>query len=158
MQRWFEYCNKHVLDLGSISKKRGCQNLIALVEANAGILVDKTVLDQGKFFLVFFFFFFQAEDGIRDTSVTGVQTCALPISHSDDPVARAITFEEYWEMQFERRGYINFTKKMRFEDGVMSYKRVKKVLSGLRSEERRVGKECRYGWGRGYGRERGLSR
>src|SRR5437879_9739288 len=27
------------------------------------------------------FFFFQAEDGIRDTSVTGVQTCALPISH-----------------------------------------------------------------------------
>src|SRR5215210_8340734 len=28
----------------------------------------------------FSFFFFQAEDGIRDTSVTGVQTCALPIS------------------------------------------------------------------------------
>ena len=30
-------------------------------------------------FFLFFFFFFQAEDGIRDTSVTGVQTCALPI-------------------------------------------------------------------------------
>src|SRR3989441_5534430 len=30
--------------------------------------------------LVFFFFFFQAEDGIRDKLVTGVQTCALPIS------------------------------------------------------------------------------
>src|SRR5438046_9394075 len=29
---------------------------------------------------MFFFFFFQAEDGIRDWSVTGVQTCALPIS------------------------------------------------------------------------------
>ena len=28
---------------------------------------------------VFFFFFFQAEDGIRDIGVTGVQTCALPI-------------------------------------------------------------------------------
>src|SRR2546422_4378597 len=28
---------------------------------------------------VFFFFFFQAEDGIRDVAVTGVQTCALPI-------------------------------------------------------------------------------
>src|SRR6478752_9200323 len=27
----------------------------------------------------FFFFFFQAEDGIRDVAVTGVQTCALPI-------------------------------------------------------------------------------
>src|SRR5688572_30887067 len=30
-------------------------------------------------FLFFFFFFFQAEDGIRDLTVTGVQTCALPI-------------------------------------------------------------------------------
>ena len=29
---------------------------------------------------LFFFFFFQAEDGIRDYKVTGVQTCALPIS------------------------------------------------------------------------------
>src|SRR5467141_3960197 len=29
--------------------------------------------------LLCFFFFFQAEDGIRDSSVTGVQTCALPI-------------------------------------------------------------------------------
>src|SRR3989449_6633719 len=28
---------------------------------------------------LFFFFFFQAEDGIRDVAVTGVQTCALPI-------------------------------------------------------------------------------
>src|SRR5256885_13877068 len=28
-----------------------------------------------------FFFFFQAEDGIRDYKVTGVQTCALPICH-----------------------------------------------------------------------------
>src|SRR5437762_12287841 len=32
--------------------------------------------------MLVFFFFFQAEDGIRDTSVTGVQTCALPISLS----------------------------------------------------------------------------
>src|SRR5699024_11877392 len=35
------------------------------------------------FFLVFFFF--QAEDGIRDRNVTGVQTCALPISMLDSP-------------------------------------------------------------------------
>src|SRR2546429_4470552 len=32
--------------------------------------------------LIIFFFFFQAEDGIRDVAVTGVQTCALPISGS----------------------------------------------------------------------------
>src|SRR6201994_5199290 len=31
------------------------------------------------YLIFFFFFFFQAEDGIRDVAVTGVQTCALPI-------------------------------------------------------------------------------
>src|SRR5260370_29245531 len=35
------------------------------------------------------FFFFQAEDGIRDSSVTGVQTCALPISRGNEQVAEA---------------------------------------------------------------------
>src|SRR3989441_4698140 len=34
---------------------------------------------------ILFFFFFQAEDGIRDKLVTGVQTCALPISHGQPP-------------------------------------------------------------------------
>src|SRR6478736_8759889 len=37
--------------------------------------------------MFFFFFFFQAEDGIRDLTVTGVQTCALPISWSSTEVA-----------------------------------------------------------------------
>src|SRR5260370_8859838 len=36
-----------------------------------------------------FFFFFQAEDGIRDSSVTGVQTCALPICLGDAPALLA---------------------------------------------------------------------
>src|SRR5207248_6148372 len=35
------------------------------------------------FFFFVFFFFFQAEDGIRDRTVTGVQTCALPIFTRD---------------------------------------------------------------------------
>src|SRR2546426_4746482 len=39
---------------------------------------------------IFFFFFFQAEDGIRDYKVTGVQTCALPISKSTNLVGPAI--------------------------------------------------------------------
>src|SRR6266542_6267788 len=34
---------------------------------------------------IFFIFFFQAEDGIRDATVTGVQTCALPISFGVPP-------------------------------------------------------------------------
>src|ERR1017187_10628922 len=40
--------------------------------------------------LYLFFFFFQAEDGIRDTSVTGVQTCALPISRQPDAEYRRL--------------------------------------------------------------------
>src|SRR3989449_9843020 len=38
--------------------------------------------------MFFFFFFFQAEDGIRDVAVTGVQTCALPISLVPESVAQ----------------------------------------------------------------------
>src|SRR5438270_3944958 len=37
-----------------------------------------------------YFFFFQAEDGIRDLTVTGVQTCALPIA-ADGPATRIST-------------------------------------------------------------------
>src|SRR5688572_30977158 len=48
--------------------------------------------------VILFFFFFQAEDGIRDLTVTGVQTCALPIypcstpSRSASNDARPLTF------------------------------------------------------------------
>src|SRR5688572_31082309 len=41
--------------------------------------------------MFFFFFFFQAEDGIRDLTVTGVQTCALPISTPAPTSATAAT-------------------------------------------------------------------
>src|SRR2546430_4228570 len=45
------------------------------------MLIFIVVLLSGMFlqYQFFFFFFFQAEDGIRDLTVTGVQTCALPI-------------------------------------------------------------------------------
>ena len=42
-------------------------------------------------FSIFCFFFFQAEDGIRDHCVTGVQTCALPISLVGCMVGRALS-------------------------------------------------------------------
>src|SRR5256886_5405821 len=38
-----------------------------------------TLFNCCKQYAIIFFFFFQAEDGIRDLTVTGVQTCALPI-------------------------------------------------------------------------------
>src|SRR5256885_11291711 len=40
------------------------------------------------------FFFFQAEDGIRDYKVTGVQTCALPISVAQGDVAQGFSPED----------------------------------------------------------------
>src|SRR5687768_797254 len=43
--------------------------------------------------MYFFFFFFQAEDGIRDVAVTGVQTCALPISGADVYVQKPISVD-----------------------------------------------------------------
>src|SRR2546430_4359226 len=89
------------------------------------------------------FFFFQAEDGIRDLTVTGVQTCALPISA--DHLAGT------WKLDPEKSGagtptISNFERDGDFiknSNGTMSY-RFK--FDGQRSEERRVGKECRSRW------------
>src|SRR5437762_11536563 len=76
-----------------------------------------------------YIFFFQAEDGIRDTSVTGVQTCALPISSSSVPTPTLV-------VATEDEG--NLIRSFRNLDRV-----VVTVPSELeRSEERRVGKEC----------------
>src|SRR5438034_9739778 len=74
---------------------------------------------------MFNFFFFQAEDGIRDHCVTGVQTCALPIS-------RAL------------RAAVRRRIALRLESRVQD---VWPIMPGSeRSEERRVGKECRSRW------------
>src|SRR5256886_7523452 len=45
------------------------------------------------------FFFFQAEDGIRDLTVTGVQTCALPISRCTGRHGAAIPRERHQRLQ-----------------------------------------------------------
>src|SRR5712664_4675051 len=71
------------------------------------------------FFIIFVFFFFQAEDGIRDLIVTGVQTCALPISSCSASRSASPCWcrAKCWSRGRRRR-----------------------------SEERRVGKECRSRW------------
>src|SRR5690625_7776013 len=75
-------------------------------------------------FLFFCFFFFQAEDGIRDGHVTGVQTCALPIS--------------------AHRVADRVTDSMRRAMDETDRRRNKQIAHNeARSEERRVGKECR---------------
>src|SRR6476646_224283 len=47
----------------------------------------------------FFFFFFQAEDGIRDHCVTGVQTCALPISWRIQAGDESVVLERAGDLQ-----------------------------------------------------------
>src|SRR5204862_2852680 len=82
----------------------------------------------------FFFFFFQAEDGIRDLYVTGVQTCALPIctTRSRTEVAGRLRRSDcQWSPSS------NDTWTPRSVPAKRSERR--------RSEERRVGKECRSG-------------
>src|SRR5437660_12460578 len=79
-----------------------------------------------------FVFFFQAEDGIRDGHVTGVQTCALPISNAGP---RSISVQIEPRTQNEK-----FTQsEQRNDPGERRHQRRRSP----RSEERRVGKECR---------------
>src|SRR5438105_9898780 len=95
----------------------------------------------------FVLFFFQAEDGIRDPLVTGVQTCALPISSPSASGSRATsrcligidvsaTIESSCS---QSRSCVSAT-------GPASELSMGSTPTPHRSEERRVGKECRSRW------------
>src|SRR5258706_8193849 len=93
-----------------------------------------------------FFFFFQAEDGIRDWSVTGVQTCALPILAP--PVGGPLGAGRP-ERPRQRRRLRGAVRRRRLR-GPGPRRQHDDPLSDDRdrgrSEERRVGKECRSRW------------
>src|SRR5690348_18410312 len=92
---------------------------------------------------MFFFFFFQAEDGIRDGRVTGVQTCALPIFHLR---TRKIYPTSLNWSTFPYR--TNICRRSRACSGLVSPGSAANSFFAsrrARSEERRVGKECRAG-------------
>src|SRR2546430_8829190 len=92
-------------------------------------------------------FFFQAEDGIRDLTVTGVQTCALPISVSPDlgtglfPSVTRTT----WPLA---TGAVVDGEQALSKSTMLSKAIIERFLTRtfIRSEERRVGKECRSRW------------
>src|SRR2546421_4761523 len=96
--------------------------------------------------VIVFFFFFQAEDGIRDLIVTGVQTCALPIfkisiaSFSTSTVKRNVPEDSASDIRASAgRSAICVQARASsttFDAGALP----------ARSEERRVGKECRSRW------------
>src|SRR5207302_2145083 len=98
------------------------------------------------------FFFFQAEDGIRDFHVTGVQTCALPICYRE--VSSGLT--PIMQMLARRKPGANLPvagspKAALAETAVCRSCKSSAAcprgrFSSGRSEERRVGKECVRRW------------
>src|SRR5206468_8692090 len=93
-------------------------------------------------------FFFQAEDGIRDLIVTGVQTCALPISAAapdavllPKPGAGADIVRVG-----EALAKAGAPERTRLWAMIETPLAVLNVAEIARSEERRVGKECRWRW------------
>src|SRR5256885_6869224 len=91
-----------------------------------------------------FFFFFQAEDGIRDYKVTGVQTCALPIS--TDPPRPAGHDVRVGDVDESEHGFAYHIIVVAMDEFVIEGGVPLKGTVTPRSEERRVGKECRSRW------------
>src|SRR5690606_40468208 len=100
------------------------------------------VLIQCTLWLLYFFFF-QAEDGIRDFHVTGVQTCALPILLRNDwpctaPGDGAGRHRSRVRLVFRKPPVGEFSGR-----GSSGNARRPVLRTSVRSEERRVGKEWR---------------
>src|SRR2546421_9240729 len=97
-------------------------------------------------FRFFIFFFFQAEDGIRDLIVTGVQTCALPIYRvrrsAPAPVGALLPLIFLGERKKTKGAPAPIQPGRRS----VGYDKRRCRRRAKRSEERRVGKECRSRW------------
>src|SRR2546429_3019437 len=93
------------------------------------------------------FFFFQAEDGIRDVAVTGVQTCALPIcfrvANGEVHVTgdRLTGSEKRALLLWVAAGILGLLFAHKY-----FFRAFPEASVNFRSEERRVGKECRSRW------------
>src|SRR5260370_40760910 len=104
------------------------------------------------------FFFFQAEDGIRDSSVTGVQTCALPICIVllDDlgiDKLKPLVAQTAGHSRIQRRRQRRRPDRLHelfildhFDRRISIEASAARGAIEERSEERRVGKECRSRW------------
>src|SRR5699024_11711590 len=104
----------------------------------------------------YFFFFFQAEDGIRDRNVTGVQTCAL----SDLVIILPYNSRSIRKCLVNLPGPANCFISFRGLNGLSALSNCssnKRSLSS-RSEERRVGKECRSRWSKYHEKRKSITR
>src|SRR5206468_8483463 len=108
-----------------------------------------------------FFFFFQAEDGIRDLIVTGVQTCALPIWACGRPPGwRNAGASPPSPGPWRPRPRSHPTRRGRRAPREISCHSERSYIPAgettARSEERRVGKGCRARWGQCDEKEKGI--
>src|SRR2546429_2098562 len=95
--------------------------------------------------LFFFFFFFQAEDGIRDVAVTGVQTCALPIFNGG--ISIGTTVSRYKGSSRNSPSATSAFRSRWVAASTLTSTGIGPLLpTRSRSEERRVGKEGRSRW------------
>src|SRR5438094_4985876 len=104
-------------------------------------------------FFFLFFFFLQAEDGIRDRTVTGVQTCALPISlvqvcdqHNRHAEIRGLLAPLAALAAKYSVAIVLVTHLNKSANGPAIYRAIGSIGIAARSEERRVGKEWRTRW------------
>src|SRR5438270_9861089 len=104
------------------------------------------IFEDRVFFFLSFFFFFQAEDGIRDLTVTGVQTCALPISRRSVLVVREEPSRSNSPSSSTRRSFGCWASGRFATSSRNSVPPSASSHRPMKSEERRVGKECRSRW------------
>src|SRR5690348_17403418 len=97
------------------------------------------------FYYLHLFFFFQAEDGIRDGRVTGVQTCALPIWRRLRRAHGCSCRADLARVLTHRTSSFVVSTACSGIGGVASFT-WDLPRRARRSEERRVGKECRSRW------------
>src|SRR5256886_7392159 len=108
-------------------------------------LLDLYITLLLDYVLFFLFFFFQAEDGIRDLTVTGVQTCALPISSVDRlGPGRLVQGGGQARRAVGNREHRGIGQELARELRLPACQRLR--LAAQRSEERRVGEEWRSRW------------
>src|SRR2546429_6508306 len=133
----------HMVKIRIVRSASDAYAMEAMTNINAS-LIDRGLED---YMVEISVFFFQAEDGIRDVAVTGVQTCALPISTIG--FNKCLMNSACFQKNITYRVCVNIPLLLKDDNtmvliGILFFLNVSLILD--RSEERRVGKECRSRW------------